>query len=378
MIHYQPPAYSPLTMRALVSGALGRGDPTPDLAATLRHRYGSQAVVLQDSGTSALTSALGVASPVSPVIVGLPAYGCYDMATAAIGAGADVVLYDLDPETLAPEPVSFARVLEREPSAVVVAYLYGIPFDTSALARQASEAGVMLVEDAAQGFGATVDGRPCGALGPIAVLSFGRGKGVTGGGGGALLLNDAALASPAALDGGAGWLGWSQSLVQWALARPWWYWLPANMPFLRLGETIYHDPHTATGMPLIHERVLLRLLLAADREVEVRQRHACRLAEVVAVNNTVRPVQVSVGTPGYLRYPVLGTDPRLRSLRAKRLGIMPGYPMTLDRLPALASRVRNADDGFRGAERLADQLVTLPTHSLMRERDVARIASFLA
>ncbi len=376
MIRYQPPAYSPLTVQALVGGALG-GPSTPDLATTLKHRYGSQAVTLWDSGTSALTSALSLGKK-PPVVVALPAYGCYDLATAALGAGADVLLYDLDPETLAPEPGSFARVLEREPSAVVVAYLYGVPFDTSVYARQASAAGVILVEDAAQGFGAAVDERSCGALGSIGVLSFGRGKGVTGGGGGAVLLNGAGLNAADPPPGGGGWSGWGKAWVQWTLACPSWYWLPASLPFLQLGETIYHDPHTARGMPLIHQRVLLRLLVAADEEADVRKRHALRLAEIVEANPSVQPVRVSAGTPGYLRYPVLANGPRLRSPRAKRLGIIPGYPITLDRLPALASRVRNAGDLFPGAERLAAELVTLPTHSLLRERDLDLIASLIA
>jgi len=366
-------------MRALVSGALwGPGDPTLDLTMTLRQRYGSQAVSLWDSGTSALTSALALVSAGPPAVVSLPAYGCYDLATAALGAGADVVLYDLDPETLAPEPASFARALERKPDAAVVAYLYGVPFDTPAFARQASAAGVMLVEDAAQAFGATIAGKPCGAVAPVGVLSFGRGKGVTGGGGGALFLNDAALGAADPPPGSSGWAGWGKAWIQLALARPGWYWLPASLPFLRLGETIYHDPHSAGGMPLIHQRVLQRLLVAADLEAEVRKRHALRLAEIVEANPSVQSVRVSAGMPGYLRYPVLATDPCLRSPRAKRLGIMPGYPITLDRLPALASRVRNAGDHFPGAKRLAAELVTLPTHSLLGDRDFDRVAELIA
>ncbi len=166
-----------------------RSGDAEQLSTLLRRRYHSDHVVLCDSGTSALILALRVASDGAPKpLVALPAYGCYDLATAAIAVGADVVLFDLDPETLAPDPVSFARALQRGPCAVVVAYLYGIPFDAAALSRQAAEVGAILIEDAAQGFGASVADTPCGGIGPLSVLSFGRGKGVTGGGGGALLM----------------------------------------------------------------------------------------------------------------------------------------------------------------------------------------------
>jgi len=377
VIRYLPPAHAPLTVRALAGGLFG-GNPVPDLDAALRQRYGNGAVTLWDSGTSALTVALGLACAGTTPKVGLPAYGCYDLATAALGVGAEVLLYDLDPETLAPESASFARMLEASPDAVVVAYLFGVPFNTPALVRECAAAGCLLVEDAAQGFGATVRGRPCGSAGPVSVLSFGRGKGVTGGGGGALLINDDTRPSPEAPTSGTGWSGWSKALVQWALARPSLYRLPASLPFLRLGETIYHDPRQPSGMPARYQRVLLHVLAVAEREATIRQRNASRLDDFCERSPVVQPVRISCGTPGYLRYPVLGTDARLRSDRARQMGIMPGYPMVLAQLPALAGRVLNRADRFPGAERLVQELVTLPTHSLLIEKDFDQLATVLS
>ena len=69
-------------------------------------------------------------------------------------------------------------------------------------------------EDAAQEAGATLHGRRLGSFGDLSVLSFGRGKGVTGGGGGALLYGEPMFAAASAAfrrrDGerspaGAGW-----------------------------------------------------------------------------------------------------------------------------------------------------------------------------
>jgi hypothetical protein len=47
--------------------------------------------------------------------------------------------------------------------------------------RLAAQAGAVVVEDAAQAAGGTLHNRPVGTQGSLAVLSFGRGKGLTGG-----------------------------------------------------------------------------------------------------------------------------------------------------------------------------------------------------
>ena len=375
-----PPTYSPLTIRALVGGLVSssRSGDSEQLLTVLRRKYHSDHVVLCDSGTSALTLALHVASDGAPTsVVALPAYGCYDLATAAIAIGAKVVLYDLDPETLGPDPISFRRALGEGPRAVVVAYIYGIPFDIATLRQQAVAAGAVLVEDAAQGFGASVGGMPCGGIGSLGVLSFGRGKGVTGGGGGALLMQDAAGDAVGRLPAGVGWSGWAKTVIQWALARPTWYGLPASIPFLRLGETVYRAPTPPRSMPGMHQEVLLRLLPAVEREAERRRSNGHQLVEKVALAPGVQPIAVSAGIAGYLRFPVLTSDRRFRSSGARRLGVMPGYPRRMADLEVLRPHIRNRNADFPGAKRLVDELVTLPTHSQLTAKDQARLASLI-
>jgi perosamine synthetase len=55
----------------------------------------------------------------------------------------------------------------------------------------------VLVEDAAESLGSTIEGRHTGTFGWIGTLSFNGNKTITTGGGGALLINDAALAARA-------------------------------------------------------------------------------------------------------------------------------------------------------------------------------------
>ena len=105
-LRFLPPAYSPVSAGSLAGGlrGLALGGP-PGVDQWLARRYDVDAALLLDSGTSALRLAMhSLATEASPrVRVALPAYGCYDLATAAVGAGSDVAFYDVDPGTLGPE-----------------------------------------------------------------------------------------------------------------------------------------------------------------------------------------------------------------------------------------------------------------------------------
>ncbi len=384
MIRRQLPAYSPLSAGALWGAAWATiARRSAGVAEKLANQFPGSSMVLCDSGTSALTLALLAACRGREgALVSLPAYGCFDLATAALGGRARVTFYDIDPETLGPDLDSLAGALKAGPAAVVVAYWYGVTFDIEAVERLVGESGAVLIEDAAQAFGAVAGGRPCGTSAPLGVLSFGRGKGATGGAGGALLLNDDSYLLEAPVEVGPSWGAWLKSLAQWLLGRPLWYGLPARLPFLQLGETVYHPPATPRSMPALHQQVLARTIAAALAEVAIRRSNADRLSRLLDENGQVSRVRCGSGTPSFLRLPVLAPGGRFRSGAARDRGIMPGYPITLPQLPPLASALSSgsAERGRRypGAERLVGQLVTLPTHSLVSEAELDRLGYWVA
>ncbi len=268
--------------------------------------------------------------------IALPAYCCFDVATAADGSDVPVILYDIDPHTLAPDPDSLATTLRTEPAAVVVVHLFGVPVDLSAVARLVDDTTTLLVEDAAQGAGASYAGRRLGTMGSVSVLSFGRGKGITGGSGGALLANDERgarfLAGRRA--GGPSSRGLRELCTltaQWALARPGFYSLPASLPFLALGETVYRDPRPPAAPTAASSGVLSVTWALQEFESRVRRQNATRLLQHVDACNRLRSIQPpDRSAPGYLRLPVLAA-PGVREAvsAAGHLGIMPAYPTTL-------------------------------------------------
>ena len=72
---------------------------------------------------------------------------------------------------------------------VVYSELYGFPGKVKEIKKICEEYGALLVEDAAEAMGATVDGKQCGSFGDYGAVSYNGNKIITGSSGGCLLCN---------------------------------------------------------------------------------------------------------------------------------------------------------------------------------------------
>jgi dTDP-4-amino-4,6-dideoxygalactose transaminase len=136
------------------------------------------------SGTDALWLALAGAGigPGDAVIT--TAFSFFSTVSAILRTGALPLLADIDPETFNLQPVAARRCLETTPSvrAVMPVHLYGQTADWDGFASLQREHGCLLIEDAAQAFGACWDGRMAGSLGNAAAFSFYPTKNLSAGG----------------------------------------------------------------------------------------------------------------------------------------------------------------------------------------------------
>jgi dTDP-4-amino-4,6-dideoxygalactose transaminase len=384
-LRWVPPAHSPVRPVALVRGGLTAAGLAAahesEVIDTLARRFGSGRITLTDSGTSALVLALKATVPRGEAVA-FPAYCCIDLITAAQGAGVKVRLYDVDPATISPDLDSLRRAVQRGVSAVVIAPLFGYPVDVEGVGAIAAEAGIPVVEDAAQSAGSTFHGRRIGSFGALTVLSFARGKGTTGGSGGALLVRDSAYFESAgqltsSLAGGSSGAADVVKLgAQWMLGRPSAYWLPSSIPALRLGEMIYHAPHPPRAISRAAASMLRAALEQDDAEVAVRRSHA---AEIVAGGESAGFAFTSAiagGAPGYLRLAI--HDLTGKAVPAPRSGVLRGYPITLDEHEMSRGVLLDGEAAGAGARVLRDNLFTLPVHSRMTPADVRGITSWLA
>jgi dTDP-4-amino-4,6-dideoxygalactose transaminase len=100
------------------------------------------------------------------------AYTFYATAEAIARVGATPVFADIDPGTFNIDPEAAEAAVTERTRAIVAVHLYGQPADVPALSEVASRHGLALIEDAAQAYGACVDGRAAGSFGDLATFSF--------------------------------------------------------------------------------------------------------------------------------------------------------------------------------------------------------------
>jgi dTDP-4-amino-4,6-dideoxygalactose transaminase len=128
------------------------------------------------SGTDALWLALEGAGIGPGDAVVTSAFSFFASVSAILRAGAQPVLADIDPETFNLDPAAAKACLESGSASamrvILPVHLFGQTADWDCFAVLKQEHRLLLIEDAAQAFGASWDGRKAGALGDAAAFSF--------------------------------------------------------------------------------------------------------------------------------------------------------------------------------------------------------------
>jgi dTDP-4-amino-4,6-dideoxygalactose transaminase len=160
---------------------------------------GTTHAVAVSSGTAALHLAL-MALGVGPgQVVVVPTLTFAATANAVVYTGAEPIFVDCDPATgnldvaLLADLLSELRAEGRDIGAVIPVDMFGSCVDYGEMLPVARDAGVRVVEDAAEALGATHAGAPAGSFGRISIVSFNGNKIMTTSGGGMVVSNDAAL-----------------------------------------------------------------------------------------------------------------------------------------------------------------------------------------
>jgi dTDP-4-amino-4,6-dideoxygalactose transaminase len=128
------------------------------------------------SGTDAIWLALAAAN-IGPgdAVITTP-FSFFASVSAILRCGAQPLLADIDPQTFNLSAVATEEVLRSSQSskvkAILPVHLYGQCADWDAFADLKQRHNLLLIEDAAQAFGATWNGVPAGALGDAAAFSF--------------------------------------------------------------------------------------------------------------------------------------------------------------------------------------------------------------
>lgn len=348
------------------------------------------------SGTTALAVAVAVAISRRPSVVRpkvlLPAYGCPDLVSATVHAGATPVLVDVGTDDPGFDIDRLATLCGADVAAIVAVDFLGVRERLADVRRVADAHGALLIEDRAQAFPENA----ADLVGDAVVLSFGRGKPVNLLGGGAVLLREELAVAcaddplPGALMKGGGATAPTRlSLTMFELQaaafnlllRPIPYYFLARLPGAEVGATRYRrlqDVQAMDGRRLRYLGCGVAAWRARSRWREQRWRDCLRpFADFVRLPDAL---EGRVGR--LLRYPALLPDRSSRdrviaALKRHGLGASRFYGDPLPFVEGVPEAVA-VQGPFPEARRFADRLVLLPLHDGVMEAHIDRAGRVVA
>lgn len=334
--------------RVLAHGRFVLGPEVAELEQRLAERVGVAHCIGCANGTDALQIALmglGI-GPGDEVIV--PGFSFIATAECVGLVGALPVYADIDPHTCLLDTHGLEAAITPRTRAILPVSLFGQCADMAMIGEVAGRHGLAVVEDAAQSFGATQNGRHSGSLSRVAITSFFPSKPLGAyGDGGALFTDDAELAEAIRL-------------------------------IARHGEARrYH--HVRLGMnsrlDTLQAAVLLVKLSIFDEEVTRRQAVAQRYDRLLASLAVTPPTLAPGNTSVYAQYSIqlAGRDVVRARLDAAGIPTAVHYLEPLYRQPAVADPACR----LMACEAVSARTLSLPMHPYLEPAQQERVVEVL-
>ena len=159
------------------------------------------------------------------------------------------------------------------------------------------------------------------------------------------------------------------------------FWIPRSLPFLRLGETLFEPNFQILRMSSFQAGLTANWRERLQKMRDVRKTNVKRwmaiLEEIGDLDSCLQHPQ----SLALLRYPIRVRDANrrkslLRESAVRGAGVAPVYPESINRLSELRAEI--PAQAFPVAESCARELVTLPTHGYLTQRDVTVVRRLLS
>lgn len=334
--------------RVLAHGQYVMGPEVGELEQALCAYVGVKHCISVSSGTASLEialRALGI-GPGDEVIT-IP-FTWISTAEVIALVGARPVFVDIEPATYNINPQLLERAISPRTKAVLPVSLFGQMPDLRRINAIAAGRGLPVIEDAAQSFGATQNGRRSCGVTAISSTSFFPAKPLgCYGEGGALFTDDDLLAQ--------------------------------KFKAIRNHGDIKRHNHTLLGtngrFDTVQAAVLLAKLCHFDWEVQQRQRIGARYSSLLQ-GHCRTPVVAEGNTHVYAQYTIRLPERDRAAERLRNLGIPTAvyYPKCLHEQPVFAKLGYNRGD-FPQSEKASAEVLSLPMHAFLSEGDQDKIVA---
>jgi len=299
------------------------------------------------SGTDALHLAL-VAAGIGPgdEVITTP-FTFIATAEAIRYVGATPVFVDIDPRTFNIDPEKIAAAVSPATRAVLPVHLFGQPADMAAITDICDRHGLLLIEDCAQSFGATVGKRMTGAIGSLGCFSFFPSKNLGCYGDGGMISTDSAE-------------------------------LDEKLRMLRNHGSRQRYHHGVIGFNSRLDEIQAVVLRAKLKRIESYNLNRARVAglynELLADTGVTIPQLDQRGVHVYHQYTILTAqrDRIMQTLAGEGIASAVYYPIPLHRQDVFAAEYRGLS--LPVAEAVAESCLSLPIFPEMTAGQVEQVA----
>ena len=176
----------------VLSGQSNRGEDISALESEVARRLHTRFAIAMPMARVAIYFAVkNLIRPGQKVI--MSPYTIADVVNMVVCAGGQPVFADIERATCNIDAAEVERLIDSGTGAVLVTHFYGLACDIEKIADSCRRHNIPLIEDAAQSFGARVNGKPVGTFGDAGILSFGMYKNVNSFLGGMVITSNEAL-----------------------------------------------------------------------------------------------------------------------------------------------------------------------------------------
>ena len=342
-----------LVLATLRSGQLAQGPMVARLEENFASLCGVTYAVAVANGTLALIAALQ-ALGIGPgdEVVTSP-FTFVATLNAILACGAVARFADIDPVTFTLDPDAVEEALTSRTRVIMPVHLYGQPADMPRFSTLAKKYGALIVEDAAQAHGASIDGRAVGSYG-VGCFSLYATKNITSGEGGIVTTDNVEIADAIRRLRNAG--------------------MRARYDYAQIGFNYrLTDVHAAIALPQLEK---------LDATNERRRKNAARLNDALAGIEGLTTPRVAVGrnhvfhqyTVRVTRDARLDRDQLAAALAARGIETTICYPRVVYDYDCFRAHPGVAPASVPEAERAAHEVLSLPVHPNLSASDVERIA----
>jgi len=166
------------------------GSSVTEFEEAISHYIGTRYAVTFNSGTSALHAALLAFNIEEGDEVIVPSFTFIATANSVLFVRAKPVFADIEEETLGLDPEDVKEKITPRTKAIIAVHYAGSPCKIKEIKEIAEDYKLILIEDAAEAFGARIGDEKVGTFGDASVFSFCQNKIITTGEGGAVLTDD--------------------------------------------------------------------------------------------------------------------------------------------------------------------------------------------